>query len=126
MAGLVVLQELVRRVVEVGGVKVALPWVESALRKCPGVRDAGVVDWTRPDGPRSLRGFVVVDAHVSGHDVVQFCHGWGLAAHEVPWIIEEVDWIPRTAGGDVDVRALAEPSRWSPPTSAILERTGST
>jgi acyl-coenzyme A synthetase/AMP-(fatty) acid ligase len=111
VTGLVVLQDLVRRVVEVAGAKVALPWVESVLRECPGVRDAAVVDRVRPDGPRSLRGFVVTDAQVSGHDVVQFCRGRGLAAHEVPWIIQEVDRIPRTAGGEVDVRALAGPSR---------------
>ncbi|MDT0492864.1 non-ribosomal peptide synthetase [Streptomyces griseus] len=95
--------------VKVGGVRVELEEVESALRECPGVTEAAVVLGEPGDGPPLLHAFVEPAVGVDT-DAVRALLAERLPAAAVPAGIVATDGIPRTISGKIDRAALRPPA----------------
>jgi len=95
--------------VKVRGFRIELGEVEAAMRGCPGILDAVVVDRPDPAGGRKLVGYVVGPANESDRQLLRERLGDGLPAYMVPAHLVVVLAIPRLSSGKVDRHALPEP-----------------
>lgn len=95
--------------VKVRGFRIELGEVEAAVRACPGILDAVVVD--RPDvaGGCKLVGYVVGPTNERDRKILRESLGERLPAYMVPAQLVTVPAIPRLASGKVNRRALPEP-----------------
>jgi amino acid adenylation domain-containing protein len=101
--------------VEIRGVRIEPGEVEAALGKHPGVRESAVVAGNDGRGNNRLVAHVVVagEAAPTTAELRRFLLEW-LPAAMVPAVFRVTDGLPRTSGGKVDRRALAEAAEASP------------
>jgi amino acid adenylation domain-containing protein len=105
------------RQVKVRGVRVELGPIEEALRACPGVRDAAVVDRADGEGDKFLCAYLVLDGcGGEAADAVSMDAGRlreqlvaRLPEAMVPSAFMRLDILPRTVTGKLDRRALPDP-----------------
>ncbi|MFJ3940451.1 non-ribosomal peptide synthetase [Streptomyces parvus] len=95
--------------VKIGGVRVELEEVESALRECPGVTEAAVVLSDPENGPPLLHALVEPATGIDT-DAVRARLTERLPAAAVPAGIVATDRIPRTISGKIDRAALRAPA----------------
>ena len=95
--------------IKVAGLKVYPSEIEDALYAHPGIREAAVVrcaDRTHGEVPRAVVALKEA-ASLDENDVRKHCEKM-LARHKVPRVIEIVQELPKTPGGKVSYRQLAQ------------------
>jgi long-chain acyl-CoA synthetase len=95
-------------VINVAGVKVLPEEIETALKKCPGVRDAAVA--ALPDqikGEKICAWIVRQDNAVTRKDILNFCHNT-INMYACPQKIIFTEELPLNNNGKVDKKRLRE------------------
>ena len=122
--------------VKVRGVRIEPAEIESALRACPGVRDAAVVVAVQPDGSRELVGYFVPAADGAGEGggagepaLAEAAAGPQLRVqlqqllpdYMLPTVFVPVPELPQTPSGKVDRGQLARRALARPRSTAAFE-----
>ncbi len=79
---------------------------ENAMREVPGVKDAVVKDFKRPDGSIYLCGYYLADNEING---IAGALGKKLTAYMIPSFFVRLDDFPKLQNGKLDRMALPEP-----------------
>jgi o-succinylbenzoate---CoA ligase len=87
-----------KELIVTGGENVAPLEVEQALLSHPAVVDAGVTGRPDPEWGEAVTAFVVLHRRASGEELRAWCRE-RLEPYKVPRVVEEVEALPRNAGG---------------------------
>ncbi|MDJ0756203.1 MAG: amino acid adenylation domain-containing protein [Ardenticatenaceae bacterium] len=99
--------------VKLRGFRIELGEIESALRQHPGVREAAAAVWTFDAEDKRLAAYLVVE-DVENEPTVEELRSYlqdQLPSYMVPTLFTWLDFLPQTANGKINRRALPEPDR---------------
>ncbi|HLP58943.1 MAG TPA: amino acid adenylation domain-containing protein, partial [Candidatus Deferrimicrobium sp.] len=91
--------------VKIRGFRIELGEIESRLLKCPGIREAVVIDRQNSDGKKYLCAYLVSSIKISASQVRDILAG-SLPAYMIPSFFIQVEKIPLTPIGKIDRGAL--------------------
>ncbi len=94
--------------VKIRGFRIEPGEIESALRACPGVREAAVVAVSQGGNAKILAAFVETATNVPLNSILEFLRE-RLPDHMIPSRLTLVPRIPLTPNGKIDRRALSAP-----------------
>jgi amino acid adenylation domain-containing protein len=93
--------------VKIRGYRVELGEIESALSRCPGIRQCAVIAARDDAGRQRLVGYVVTDGSSVRDDILTWLRKM-LPEYMIPDVLAGVERLPITASGKVDKRTLVE------------------
>jgi amino acid adenylation domain-containing protein/non-ribosomal peptide synthase protein (TIGR01720 family) len=96
------------RQVKIRGHRIELGEIESRMLEHPRVRKAAVIDRSGPDGKKYLCGYAVMDELPDAEDLRKHLAGV-LPDYMIPTYFVQLDRIPLTPNGKVDLKSLPEP-----------------